>query len=306
MRYLSSSNEYKTKTKVFETLIKHKNECIYLKQLVNRITKNHELRKQFYAFNVWKKIQRRSYEHDCKIHKENMFSSVKSAGQVKNTYADKLNQIKMGTQKLELKLQKQGRHILGSNTYRLMDLSLKSIFETWRQNIKIKADKQRLLTAITTKITTRNQQEIMTFWINWVQYSDLNKGYTKLDKRLKEKSQLIHTKDAKQKQLSIKNKSNYDQKQSVYFENSQYLSKTQKTLSLIKSNNDKNHYYSKLRVIFTEWRIVANQKREGLMKLSKVIQQKMIQSTFSMIQSVSYTKQYVSKRQRILSKAVKN
>lgn len=196
--------------------------------MINKITKNNELRKQLYAFNVWQKIERRSYEHDCKIHKENMFSNVSSAGRLKNTYADKLNQIKLGSQKLELKLQKQGRHILGSNTYRLMDLSLKSIFETWRQNIKLKAEKQRLLKAITTKITTRNQQEIMTFWVNWVQYSDLNKGYTKLDKRLKERAQLIHTKDAKQKQLSLQNTSNYDKKQSVYFENSQYLSKAQK------------------------------------------------------------------------------
>ena len=86
------------------------------------------------------------------------------------------------------------------------------------------------------------KQKIMTSWINWVKYPEIVELESKFDRKHKAKLQLIESKNLKNKKLSEESKLNYQKKQEVYDENSQYLSKSQASFNSVRRQH--SNFYS--------------------------------------------------------------
>jgi len=214
--------------------------------------------------------------------------------------------LKQGNNNIKIKLQNQGRHILANAVWRLLEMDLKTAFQKWNQYWKITQEKERVMSNLLQRLKVSYKQKIMTSWINWVKYPEIIELESKFDRKHKAKLQLIECKNLKNKKLSEESKLNYQKKQEVYDENSQYLSKSQSSFNSVRRQHTNFYSVSKLRWIIEEWKRITFSKKMGIKKLEKLINTQLIKKTIFLMNSVSETRKYVSQRQTILKKAVKN
>ena len=133
-------------------------------------------------------------------------------------------------------------------------MDLKTAFKKWNQIWKIIEEKERVMSNPLQRLKVSYKQKIMTSWINWVKYPEIIELESKSDRKHKAKLQLIESKNLRKKKLSEESKLNYQKKQQVYDENSQYLSKSQASFDSVRIQHANYYSVSKLRWIIEEWK----------------------------------------------------
>ena len=219
MSFLASSTENRIKLAIFHAIIIHKNITQKIKKKILIISHQTHQKTLSKSFKIWSKVLLKCKDHDSKILKQNIISEGRKITENKGNYKDELEKIKGGKQKLELKLQNQGRQILGNSIIRLLKFNLKNAMGIWKRNTIVVNDKEKAMNKIISRIKIYSKQQTMTAWRNWMEFPIIQSVESKLIKKLKERAQLLNTKNIKQNKFKAENKLKYEQKQEVGIEN---------------------------------------------------------------------------------------
>ena len=261
MSYMQNSAIARQKEAVFTLIYQYSHNMKTAKSLLHRIFKHKESEVTQSAFEAWKNIYLEVTENDKKIYKQDTFAKINQTTQAKNKCLDRLHKIKAGGDKLEKKLQSQGRHIISNTTIRLLSQDLRNTFTKWARVTSSMKRKERILTKVINRCKIHYQQEVMKKWVHCIWTTDTDSYQVRYNKKLKEKKLLLESKEHKLSMLSDHNKQVFDKKQLIYQQNSTYMSDAQKAMSLLKQKNHNNYYFSPLRIILREWRNMVKDKK---------------------------------------------